>query len=266
MEKKNQIYFLVLLILILFTINYPYLNSMVERSLSGDRVVNVTRVIVTRVIDGDTIEIETGEHIRLLGINTPEKGEEYSNEAKEFLEGEILGREVELVFGRDKYDKYKRILAYVYLGNENVNQEIVEAGFANYYFPSGKDNYYEDFRSAWKNCLNKKINLCEKSEDICADCIELKKFDYKSEILVFYNKCSFDCDLTNWGIKDEGRKHFSFEDFILEAGKKVEVKVGEGGNTQSEIFWGREDYVWTDSGDTMFLRDDKNKLVLWKSY
>ena len=37
-------------------------------------------------------------------------------------------------------------------------------------------------------------------------------------------------------------------------------------DNQDEIFWKRDTYVWTKSGDTLFLRDEKEKLVLWENY
>jgi hypothetical protein len=86
--------------------------------------------------------------------------------------------------------------------------------------------------------------------------------------MIFYNQCDFNCELTNWNIKDEGRKNFIFPKFILEKGKNVKVIVSKEDkiNNQDEIFWIRSTYVWTKSGDTLFLRDEKGKLVLWKNY
>ena len=132
-------------------------------------------VLVNHVIDGDTIK-SNQTSIRLLGINSPEKGELYHLEAKEFLENEILNKTVLLEYGKERTDQYKRTLAYVYFENKNINLELVEKGFANYYFPSGKDYYYSDFEKAWEKCIEKNINLCEKSEHICAGCIFLEEF------------------------------------------------------------------------------------------
>jgi len=256
--KKNVIV-LLSLIIILFIVNYGFLDSLLINFFGEGEV-----VIVERVIDGDTVVVNDSS-IRLLGINSPEKGKEYYNEAKEFLEEAVLNKNAVLKFGKEKYDKYNRTLAYVFVGNKNLNLELVKNGFANFYFPSGKDIYYNDFKKAWEEC---EINLCEMSEEECADCIKLKEFDYENEIVVFYNKCDFDCELTEWEIKDEGRKSFVFPKFVL--GKEESVKVivleEEKANSESEIFWIRKDYVWTDSGDTLFLRDGEGKLVLWRAY
>ena len=260
-KRQNQIFLLIFLIILLVWINYSYLDKKLEEFLS-----DYEYAVVERVIDGDTFVIRENVSVRLLGINSPERGELYYNEAKEFLEETILNKTVKLEYGKEKYDKYKRVLAYIYLDSENINLELVRKGFANYYFPSGKDVYYEEFKSAWEGCIDNNLNLCEKSETTCADCIELKEFDYKKEIIIFHNKCGFDCELTEWTIKDEGRKNFVFPEFVLKSDKDVYILIGETENDDNTLYWTDEEYVWTKTGDTLFLRDDEGKLVFWKSY
>ena len=52
----------------------------------------------------------------------------------------------------------------------------------------------------------------------------------------------------------------------LEKEREVAIKVGEGIDSERELFWIRKDYVWTNTGDTLFLRDAEGKLVLFESY
>lgn len=259
-KRKIESFLLLFLIFILFAVDYPFLDKAAENFLSEPE-----SVYVSRVIDGDTI-IGNNESVRLLGINTPERGEELYNEAKEFLESEIINKTVRLEFGRERKDRYNRTLAYVFFNNKNVNLELVEIGFGNYYFPSGKDIYYEKFKIAWNHCIENNLNLCEKSQDKCSECIFLENFDFKNQKIVFRNKCDFSCEITEWEIKDEGRKKFIFPRFILESNKEVNVIVGNETNNNENLFWKNEEYVWTKSGDTLFLRDSKGKLVLWRAY
>lgn len=94
------------------------------------------RGTVIRVIDGDTIELEGGERIRYLGINTPEKGRLFSTEAIEANDKLVADREVELELDAQAMDKYGRTLAYVWVGETMVNLELVRRGFASVYtFP-----------------------------------------------------------------------------------------------------------------------------------
>ena len=241
---KSEKRLLIILILLLIVINYSFIDSFLEDIFNPRE-----SVFIDRVIDGDTVEVN-GTSIRLLGINTPERGEIYYEEAKDFLEELIVNKTVELEYGKEKYDKYNRILGYLFLEEESVNIKLIEKGLANYYFPSGKDGYYSEFRDAWEDCIRLNKNLCEKSTHECAECIRLEEFDYKKEIVILKNTCSFDCDLNNWKIKDEGRKIIEL-DFILESDKEKIIEFED---------------MWTDTGDTLFLRDDNFNLILWYSY
>ena len=261
MDSKQKKYILLFfLVILLFSVNYKTLDSRVINFFDESE-----KIIVQRVIDGDTIKVNN-QSIRLLGINCPEKGEPLSQEATEFLENLILNKSIQIE--STKKDLYGRTLAYIFLNNENINLKIIEAGFANAYFPEGKQKYYAQFQEAWQECVKDNLNICEKSNNKCADCIKLKSFDYKTEKIILHNKCNFNCDLQNWYIKDEGRKKFVFPEFVLEKNKEVEVKVTKEKmeNTKEKLFWERKTYVWTNSGDTLFLKDDEAKLVLWENY
>ncbi|VVB82642.1 Staphylococcal nuclease homologue [uncultured archaeon] len=258
MEKKREVILLIFLIILLFAINYNFIDNSLKSFLDESQ-----QVYVERIIDGDTIVVSNNTHVRLLGINTPEKGEFYHDEAINFLSELILNKTVILEYGKDKTDLYGRTLAYILLDGKNINIEQVRNGFANFYIYD-QDKYTKVLENAWNECIANGTNLCEKSQDKCADCIQLKGLDVKSQISIFYNKCSFNCDLINWDIKDEGRKHFTFPHFFLEGEKEVKVIVGNGTNNKQELFWGNETYVWTATGDSLFLRDGKGKLVLWE--
>jgi len=88
---------------------------------------------VVRVIDGDTIEIAGGAHVRYIGMDTPESYPEvefYGPEAKakniELVEGKV----VTLVKDVSETDKYGRLLRYVYVDGVFVNGELVRLGYA----------------------------------------------------------------------------------------------------------------------------------------
>jgi len=246
------------LILIIIAVNYNFLDGFVTKNLS-----NEAAITVSRIIDGDTIVDSEDVHYRLLGINTPEKGEYLYAEAKAFLEENTLN--ISLIAEKNGKDRYDRELAYLYKGKTNINKEIIKEGYANYYFPEGRDIHYGEFREAWEECLIENKNLCEKSADECASCIEIGEWDMENEEMLFYNKCEFDCSLNKWTIKDEGRKKFVFGNFTLKSDDYVSVIVGNGTDTKDKLYWKGETYVWTYTGDTFFLRDEEGKLVLWES-
>ncbi len=90
-------------------------------------------VRVVRVIDGDTIEIAGGAHVRYIGIDTPEtypEKEPYGPEAKakniELVEGKLVTLEQDV----SNTDRYGRLLRYVYVDGVFVNGELVRLGYA----------------------------------------------------------------------------------------------------------------------------------------
>ena len=88
---------------------------------------------VTRIIDGDTVELEGGERVRYLMVNTPEttggKNECYGANAVQFNTDLVLNKEVELRFDVEKTDQFGRTLAWVTVGDMEVNTLIIERGF-----------------------------------------------------------------------------------------------------------------------------------------
>jgi len=99
------------------------------------------KALVTRVIDGDTIELANGYRVRYLGIDTPEAGEPFSKEAtaknKQLVEGKII----ELQKGKRDQDEYERLLRYVYVDGLFVNAELVTQGYATAYIFDPDERY-----------------------------------------------------------------------------------------------------------------------------
>jgi len=92
---------------------------------------------VERVIDGDTIEVKgLDARVRYLGIDTPEvltpysPGEALGEEAKEFNESRVLGEMVRLQCDEEEYDRYGRLLAFVFVDGVSVNEALVREGLA----------------------------------------------------------------------------------------------------------------------------------------
>ncbi len=91
---------------------------------------------VTRVIDGDTVVLEDGRHVRYIGVDTPEKERPYYGEAKRENDRLVKGKVVSLEYDVEKTDRYGRTLAYVHEGDIFVNAELVKNGCAMIYtFP-----------------------------------------------------------------------------------------------------------------------------------
>ena len=100
---------------------------------------------VLRVIDGDTIVISGQYRVRYIGIDAPEVGEPYYEEATEYNRYLVGGKTVEMETDVTDKDRYGRLLRYVYVDGTFVNAELVRQGYATVYprdrFP---DNRYHD--------------------------------------------------------------------------------------------------------------------------
>lgn len=95
---------------------------------------NESVFFVTKVIDGDTIEISSGEKVRYIGINAPEltnRNECFAGKAKQKNVSLVLNKKVRLVKDISDKDKYGRLLRYVYIDKLFVNKTLVEEGYAN---------------------------------------------------------------------------------------------------------------------------------------
>lgn len=96
---------------------------------SDSEIPNSTDTVV-RVVDGDTFVLASGEKVRLIGIDTPEVGELYYDEATASLSDLVLEKQVLLEGDTSNRDKYGRLLRYVWIDGVLVNEQLVLEGFA----------------------------------------------------------------------------------------------------------------------------------------
>jgi micrococcal nuclease len=124
--------------------------------------------VVARVLDGDTIVLTSGEHVRLVQIDSPEKASECYGEAASALTRRLLAPgtrvRIETDPRLDRVDRYGRELAYVWTGDENVNLTLVREGAAGVWFFDGRRGRHAnallqaaeraraDHRGLWGTC------------------------------------------------------------------------------------------------------------------
>lgn len=134
-------------------------------------ILTTADVEVTRVIDGDTIEVKfidgIIEKVRLIGIDTPETvhpskpvecfGKEASTKMKELVEGKIVRLERKAEENRGGYG---RLLRYIYIDNFFVNAEMIKQGFAYAYIKYPFDsNLMEEFKQYEREARENEIGL-----------------------------------------------------------------------------------------------------------
>ena len=126
---------------------------------------------VTHITDGDTFDIMIDgnkSRVRMLGINTPESVDPrrpvecFGREASNYLKGLIDNKQVRLEQDPDKTDtdEYGRLLRYVFLGDTNINEQMIRDGYAyEYTYKSEKYMYQNQFKQAEKFARENKLGL-----------------------------------------------------------------------------------------------------------
>jgi endonuclease YncB( thermonuclease family) len=117
------------------------------------------KVVVAEVYDGDTFVMSDGRKVRIAGIDTPENGEKFHNEAKAYLSGLIIGKEITLLPIPAGKDRYERTLAEVFIDTINVGIMMIRRGYAQLYL-FGDDSYLKDnYLPYLKEAMHQKIGI-----------------------------------------------------------------------------------------------------------
>jgi micrococcal nuclease len=148
--KKDSLFrsLLLVVVFLVFSLTKKNIDSSNKKAIIPSPTIslkqnNVETYKVTKIIDGDTIEIETGEKVRYIGVDTPELhhpqesvqcfGYEAMIKNKQLVEGKSVSLEKDI----SEVDKYKRLLRYVFLADEAatktatfINEVLVREGYA----------------------------------------------------------------------------------------------------------------------------------------
>lgn len=228
-------------------------------------------VDVSRVIDGDTLELEDGRQVRLLGINTPEVNEFLYKEATDYLKQLLADKQIALEsFGQDKYG---RTLGYVYADDELVNLGMIKAGLAHKYLFSDDDKFYKEFRDAEEVAKEKQLGIWKSEKRPCISIVRLNynaegndNKNLNDEYVTFRNVCAYPVDMSGWELKDEGTHIYRIKSLTLTSNSEITIYSGSGKNYDSNLYWNSRRSIWNNDKDTLFLRDKNGTLVLTFSY
>jgi micrococcal nuclease len=106
-------------------------NILKEEGVSNELEQDGTKIWrVKRIIDGDTFVLMNNERVRLIGIDTPERGEYFFDEATEALSKLILNQDLILKKDISETDRYGRLLRHIYVDDLWVNKVMIENGYA----------------------------------------------------------------------------------------------------------------------------------------
>lgn len=241
-----------------------------------------SQVKVINVIDGDTIETEAGEKIRYIGINTPEKGQPFANEATKLNRNLVLGKRISLEFDVQTKDRYGRTLAYVFIDGIFVNREIVSQGLAVSETIQPNVKHQDEIVNAQKEargkCLGMWKGLCDSGQsDVLGsnNCVKIISINANAigddnknkngEWIEIKNNCSEQKSLGGWLIKDNSASNnYKFGNIFLEKEEIIKVYSGCGIDTKTSFYWQCPETkyaIWNNLGDHAFLYNEKGELV-----
>jgi endonuclease YncB( thermonuclease family) len=242
-----------------------------------------------RVVDGDTLEVSGPDGdvtVRVIGINTPESGECFSEEATAALSALVSGEELVLVEDRSDVDEFGRALRYVEtVEGVDVGAQLVAGGFAiarRYPPDDARADVYADLqrdaqreqRGLWAP------DACGTGEggdaqtevqievEVNADAPGDDSLNLNGEWVRFTNVGADPVDLDGWEVADESASNrYRFDDLVLDPGSSVTLFSGCAADDGTSRFWcASGSAVWNNTGDTAFLRDEQGNIVVSLSY
>jgi len=125
-----------------------------------------TRYTVKWVNDGDTIVLTNAWRVRYIGIDAPEidhenqKAQPFGYQARSFNKKRVLSQKVGLEFDKERYDRYGRLLAYIFLADGTfLNEEVLENGLAFYLHIRPNEKYDKRLLKAQQEAMKAQKGL-----------------------------------------------------------------------------------------------------------
>lgn len=242
--------------------------------------------IVASITDGDTLDVRfddgRGAEVRLIGINTPESGECFSDEATLVLNALApVGTRIGMTADVSDVDRFDRLLRYLWVGGMSVNEEAVRRGaaIARRYppdtamadrFHSAQTVAKEAGLGVWApEACGPRSNSTLVIADLVFDAPGDDSQNLNEEWVRIRNDGGAPADLTGWGIKDESASNrYEFPDgFTLASGESVTVHSGCGTDFDADLFWCSVGAaVWNNDGDTVLLLDPNGNTHVTREY
>ncbi len=238
----------------------------------------VTRNLkVVKAIDGDTVELASGDRVRLLHINTPEKGEPGSSEATAYTRKLSQNKTVKIKFGRVPRDRYGRFLAELFVNGKSINEGLVRKGLAHAFFiPPIDQEANRRVVAAQVEARTQKRGIWS-SDPRYRGAFHITSFHHNAPGDDRENLNGEDIRLANISVRPENLKgyrlenkageDFVFPDVVLPVGRTMSVHSGSGRSLiraksgQQVFFLNRKRPMWTNTGDRAILKNTQGEVV-----
>lgn len=232
-------------------------------------------VTILSITDGDTLHVRFADgssaEVRLIGINTPEANECFSEEATLVLEVLApVGGQLGMTSDVSDVDQFDRLLRYLWVGGMSVNEESVRRGAAISRRYAPDTAMATRFEEAQAEAKEAGLGLwapeaCGPRADANLSVIAVEydapgndNENLNEEWIQIFNGGDNVVDMSGWSIKDESASNrYEFPAlFVLGAGESVTIYSGCGDDFGAFLYWcAGSSAVWNNDGDTVFLLD-----------
>lgn len=230
-------------------------------------------MVAPDVLDGDSLRTPDGLEYRLIGINTPDRGECLAEAAAGRLE-ELVEEGVVFETDAELEDQFGRRLVYAYAGDVLVNERLVEEGLALGLHSEPNSLATDRIFSAMERAVAARVGLwdpeaCGGGTVTSLEIVEVQanprgpdEDHLDEEYVVLENTGTEVLDLTGWGVRDEStRNRYRFPNgFALRPGERVTITSGSG-----PLGFGTGSPIWNNAGDTVFVVDPGGRFVTFAS-
>lgn len=155
MHIMHKIFYLIVLIGIL-----PFLSD----------IAGAKEYVATKIIDGNTIKLDTGEIVKYIGVEAPdlyqkdEGPEFFARQASRYNQKLVFMKKVRLEFDKERKDKNGNTLAYVFVKKTFVNAELIKLGYAKAHIVSPNNKYKTMFLDLEKSARQSVKGLWQKTK------------------------------------------------------------------------------------------------------
>jgi micrococcal nuclease len=139
-------------------------------SLFISNIVHGKEYVVRKVIDGNTIQLDTGEIVKYIGTETPELNlkeggsEFFAKQASRYNQKLVFMKKVRLEFDKEREDNDGRMLAYVFVKKMFVNAELIKLGYARTHIIPPNDKYKDIFLDYEKKAKQSEKGLWQETK------------------------------------------------------------------------------------------------------
>ena len=251
---------------------YDVTVARVGQFADADRT-RMTLAVVTRHVDGDTFEVylenpppgpASSERVRLLGIDTPERGEPWAAEAQEYVERRVGADPVYLAFDFRRRDRFDRLLAYVYLSDGTLlNAALMSEGLARIYRGDDSIHFFAQFERLEADARRQRSGVW--TDHAGGILIVTISNAGSNEHVLLRNDSAAAVDLSGWRIEDDDGNVLEIRDdgdLTLAPDETLAICSGAGcAGAPERSLRLSERNIWGNDGDRAFLYDADDHQV-----